>query len=1700
MIAFAMLLFSTPLLSNNLSSCTVCVDQSTSDGISISLNVKGLSIFPIPEKNEYQITISGESSGGSIGNPDLPHISRLIKIPDGMKAELSWSGNLREKNFELNDASPTIVSAFSDDNQNQWNKETAFSNRRSLWPPEVVQISDPMIMRGVRLVNLTVNPVQYNYDTGELNIYDQLNVELKFVSDNNNRARRTSGNTYSSSVAKIIESMVINPQDLPAFDEIIRGSYVYIITDDEGVDEAIAPLVELRLRQGYPTELMTIDDRTTNVDIRNMIEDAYYEWDFPPEIISIVGDASLEGSDILIPTWDVGRAYMWETDYKYVLLEGDDLLPEAAVGRISFRNFEELESMVSKIITYETNPHMEDGDGNEDVAWFRQAAVMANDPRTGYSSIYLQQWLRKVLLEVGYTSVDTIYFLDNPSQDACHNFLLDNFENGMSLFNYRGWGQFNGAWSLNDANDLSNDNMLPLMILPTCNTADFADQILGAHSYAEEFFWPDEEGAIGVIGSSGFTHTNYNNVLDGGILNGLLRDKNWRFGWALNQGKLELFRHFGMFNDVEDPQVRTLLVWEAHAYQFNLIGDPGTELWTDYPQHINVDYNEAITPGQNMITVTVTDVEDDSPQADVRITLVRDNEILRNEMTNSEGQVILTFSAGELNTGTYLLSATKHNVIPHLGEFEVEEVDQFVGFSSVFIDDDQAGRSNGNGNNVANTGERLELITYLRNFGNDNVDEELEISINITNGDLEIIEGEVTINQGPGNNDSTAVTFIADVGQSNCNGREIVLNMDVQRGGDIWESAILFNISAPDLKYLSHSFDPDPFTPGDTAFVEITIWNGGNTPSTEMQGTLLSNREVIVVYDELADFGPLDPVDDEVTARFQVYAHTLTVPGTSINMTLILENDDGFSDTTEFSFVVGNAEANTPFGPDAYGYVCFDNTDEEWSDNIPEYDWIEIDSTLDGPGHSTGIADLGNEQDFSVFIDLPFEFQYYGQVYGDPEGPNERRGVTICSNGWFAFGDESRLADFQNRRIPPALGPRAQVCVFWDDLVNYTDQDGEQIGGIYYWYDEENNRFIIEWSRMRRYVGMVENNMREGAVNTFQAILYDPQHRPTYTGDGEIVFQYQTVNDEAQVDPLEFDTPFATVGIVNLNGTDGMEYVFWNEYTPGAAILEDERTIKFSTVLLVVVGFVDGVVTESGNETPIANAEIRGNRGSFGLTRDDGRFLMNNVLIGDDYSFTAWAPGYNEITLEPYDVTEGDTIHLDFELTHPTFNISADSIVVDVQPEYGTSKTLEINNEGDGPLIFKSYFDYAGEDQNERWERLLDVNLEEQIQVQYIFGVDFFNGSFWITGKNRGFSPRIYLFDRDGNFDIKFYQPVDSYYGLRGLTSNDSTIYGSDGEWILGINREGEIVDSIPGPFDTNPAIAFDPAGFFYVANGRFDPLVKIDLDGNLIESWEHELDIQGIGFLRDDPDGYTVYIVSRDRTNPARHLPFALVKKLNPVTGDFMNVAVLEGDSFDDSEDKVGGIEITNGYDPQKWVMAAIMTNGNGDRLSVYDLGPNTDWISYSPRNGIIEPGSSEELNFNMSAAGLEEGSYQLILNYVHNAAGLNTTIPITMIVDLESAFSDKKAIPLEFNLGQNYPNPFNAQTIIPFSLAENGWVELSIYDINGREITRLIDKNLKAGRHSAEFDAKKYSSGVYIIKLKAGQNTANLKTALIK
>ena len=86
------------------------------------------------------------------------------------------------------------------------------------------------------------------------------------------------------------------------------------------------------------------------------------------------------------------------------------------------------------------------------------------------------------------------------------------------------------------------------------------------------------------------------------------------------------------------------------------------------------------------------------------------------------------------------------------------------------------------------------------------------------------------------------------------------------------------------------------------------------------------------------------------------------------------------------------------------------------------------------------------------------------------------------------------------------------------------------------------------------------------------------------------------------------------------------------------------------------------------------------------------------------------------------------------------------------------------------------------------------------------------------------------------------------------------------------------------------------------------------------------------------------------------------------------------------------------------------------------------------------------------------------------------------------------------DYILDQNYPNPFNPATKISFSIPEESFVRLEIYNSLGEKVSTLVSKEMNPGNYSFEWNAENYSSGVYFYRIKAGDFTAVKKLVLLK
>ena len=89
---------------------------------------------------------------------------------------------------------------------------------------------------------------------------------------------------------------------------------------------------------------------------------------------------------------------------------------------------------------------------------------------------------------------------------------------------------------------------------------------------------------------------------------------------------------------------------------------------------------------------------------------------------------------------------------------------------------------------------------------------------------------------------------------------------------------------------------------------------------------------------------------------------------------------------------------------------------------------------------------------------------------------------------------------------------------------------------------------------------------------------------------------------------------------------------------------------------------------------------------------------------------------------------------------------------------------------------------------------------------------------------------------------------------------------------------------------------------------------------------------------------------------------------------------------------------------------------------------------------------------------------------------------------------------LPKTYELKQNYPNPFNPLTSIRYGLPKTSNVKIEIYNIIGKSIKILIERQMPAGFHQVEFDARNLPSGIYFCRIEAGAYRQVKKMILLK
>jgi subtilisin family serine protease len=568
--------------------------------------------------------------------------------------------------------------------------------------------------------------------------------------------------------------------------------------------------------------------------------------------------------------------------------------------------------------------------------------------------------------------------------------------------------------------------------------------------------------------------------------------------------------------------------------------------------------------------------------------------------------------------------------------------------------------------------------------------------------------------------------------------------------------------------------------------------------------------------------------------------------------------------------------------------------------------------------------------------------------------------------------------------------------------------------------------------------------------------------------------------------PVEIDSILQTSAIdLGLTGKD-------NDYGSGRidAFLATEAIITEG-------GTFVGTVSNFNTDETLSDVEIN----FIGTPRrtisdPEGNFSVN-LTIGT-YSAIINHPPYVAMQIDDIEITLDETTTLDIGLKVGKLSYSPEDVVtIDVNPsDMIGSGTLTIDNVGSATTLLEVALSPSTEDLTP-FDSLIQYSLTETLSEMTVRGIVAANDKFYVSGSNSFTNPNIiYVLDESGTLLNSFEQPGDDPSGMFDLAFDGENLWGSVGTDIIELNPEdGSEISRFVGPFNPNRALAFDRVNnVLWIGESNQTIYAYNPTTGEEITQFDSSIPIAAFEYVENDSNDCNLYIASPSNFNKR------MIVKMNTTTGEIIEVQNLS----DSDNRRIVGFSIVDDIDLYFSGFVGIISNNTGfdDFLKIWQTNYVVSWVELDTYDIEIDESGQSIINIAVDATGFEEASYDLYIKLKHNTVEVSDIMPLTIQVpasiDQEAVSSN---IPEAYSLDSIYPNPFNAFTNITFSVSKLSNINISIFDILGREVAELHSGSMSAGRYSLPLQMNDMSSGIYFVQMNTSSGfSAVKKIALVK
>jgi hypothetical protein len=318
-----------------------------------------------------------------------------------------------------------------------------------------------------------------------------------------------------------------------------RNRADYLMLGPRPFVEAASELLELRRDQGLQVKGVFLEDvysefgfgEETPEAIRDFIEYAYHHWQVAPRYVVLLGDATYDFKDYLgtgvpnqVPPLLVKTTYLWTaSDPAYAAVNGEDLLPDLAIGRLPAATLEELRRMVAKLLAYESSG----------LPLAEQIVLVADNPdKAGNFDGDADALASGILSGLDVTKI----YLSQLGTAATRSNIREAFNEGTTLMNYIGHGGIHlwadeSLFNILDVPSLAPQSKQSVLLTMNCLNGYFHFPLF--NSLAEEVLKAEDKGSVAAFSPSGLSLNDAAHVFHKALLEELLWGGHERLGDAV---------------------------------------------------------------------------------------------------------------------------------------------------------------------------------------------------------------------------------------------------------------------------------------------------------------------------------------------------------------------------------------------------------------------------------------------------------------------------------------------------------------------------------------------------------------------------------------------------------------------------------------------------------------------------------------------------------------------------------------------------------------------------------------------------------------------------------------------------------------------------------------------------------------------------------------------------------------------------------------------------------------------------------------------------------------------------------------------------------------------------------------------------------------------------------------------------------------